>query len=223
MQKRLVLVFISVLVVLAHNSGEAAELETRYSYEGSPAPDIASGARTIDKETGRVLRDIGLKRVDIKKGRLIFKVMRYVYERSDSGIMQYTFESEMERDIRNSCRIVSERASYSIPVSAEYETVYEYSDTLPDFPSSAKTTRIATGEVAASARVISIIPKPNNQTEIELEETHFTASKIVFRARTVRAFVTGELLSERAVLGKRLVDYYVWWPSNQYWPCGRGW
>lgn len=215
--KKGIMLFILILTLVCAGVLWAAQLVTTYEYKGR-IPYIATGAKTVEKETGRMFREAKLKEIKAKKRLLIIDEYRYVYLASKDGVTKKEYHYEVERKMPWGA-VVREKAYYLVPEPGEYETVYNYEDTLPPFlPGSAITKKVSSGEIVGKSRLVNIVPKEENQGWLEIEETHYTKGKIVFRSLVRRGVVMGMIIDEKPAVGQRLTDYNAWWPTDR-WPC----
>lgn len=218
MRKLKTLLGIAVML-LPHLILRAGTITTNYEYEGKH-PFIATKVTTIEKETGRLLMEGLLTEIKAEERLLVTEEDRYAYVRTEDEIIQYQYHYKVERSL-DWGKVVREEAYYQVPVPGVYVTSYDYENSkAPYLPSSSITRNDSTGEIVSKSRVVKIVPEEDNQSWLEIEETHFDGEKVVFRSLVKRGVSLGQIISEKPTVGKRLTDYTAWWPTSE-WPCGR--
>jgi hypothetical protein len=107
------------------------------------------------------------------------------------------------------------------PQPGKYKTIYKYGEhSEVDIPNEAITEYAGEEKIdfLCISKLIKIVPKEENQSWLEIEETHYRNGKIIFQSLVKRDTRSGDIFDENVTKGRRTVVYQTW--SLNRWPCG---
>lgn len=211
-------IFLTTLCLIIPSQGETVKVITDYTY--GEYGRVATGATTKVKETGRVLWTATLKEIRAEEKVIVLEERTHRYTETKDYKREDIYISEVTRDTTFG-RIVSETMLCASPKAGNYKTVYKYGEHAQiDIPDEAITEYAGEEKVdfICISKLIKVVPKEENQSWLEIEETHYRNGKIIFQSLVKRDMRSGDIFDENIIKGRRTVVYQTW--SLNRWPCG---